>query len=130
MQRPRRFCFLLALFLAAPLLGCGKATTVAPSSKKDKLEEVADMLKNVKDQNMKPPASAADLGTVDPFMPQAGADLRSGEIVYTWGAGLTGGSGVIAWEKKVPSEGGWVLLQDGTVKSMTADEFKSAPKGK
>jgi hypothetical protein len=37
---------------------------------------------------------------------------------------------VVAYEKKVPTEGGHVLLQDGTVKQMTAAEFQSAPKAK
>jgi hypothetical protein len=30
----------------------------------------------------------------------------------------------------VPAEGGWVLLQNGTVKEMTAAEFAAAPKAK
>jgi hypothetical protein len=35
---------------------------------------------------------------------------------------------VLAYETEVPEKGGAVLMQDGTVKTMTADEFKSAPK--
>jgi hypothetical protein len=52
------------------------------------------------------------------------------EIVYQWGARIdpAGGETVLAYEKKAPSEGGWVLMQDGTVKQITADEFKAAPK--
>jgi hypothetical protein len=40
------------------------------------------------------------------------------------------GSGdiVLAYEKKVPQEGGKVLMLNRTIKTMTADAFKSAPK--
>jgi len=61
----------------------------------------------------------------------------TGDVVVVWGAKMAGegssGSGtgeVIAYEKKVPTEGGFVLLTSGTVKQMTADEFKAAPKAK
>jgi len=121
------------MFLAAlpPLLGCGESKPALPTSQ-GKLEEVREMLKTVQADKAKPPAKPADLGAVDPYLPTAGADLRSGEIVYVWGASLSsdpsGSSKVIAHEKKAPSEGGWVLMQDGKVKQMTADEFRSAPK--
>jgi hypothetical protein len=37
---------------------------------------------------------------------------------------------VVAYEKTVPASGGYVLLSAGTVKQMTPDEFKAAPKAK
>jgi len=37
---------------------------------------------------------------------------------------------VLAYEKKVPTEGGYVLMSAGTVMKMSAAEFTSAPKGK
>ena len=52
-------------------------------------------------------------------------------LVY-WGAGLSDGpdaaSTVLAYQKDVPEKGGEVLMQDGTPKKMTADEFKAARK--
>jgi hypothetical protein len=35
---------------------------------------------------------------------------------------------VVAYQKGVPTDGGFVLLSAGTVKKMTADEFSTAPK--
>ena len=35
---------------------------------------------------------------------------------------------IVAHEKNAPAEGGYVLLQDGSVKTMTAAEFAAAPK--
>ena len=59
--------------------------------------------------------------------------LRSGQLVVQWGAPLTpegeSTDAVLAYVKAVPEQGGQVLLQDGrTIKTMTADEFKAAPK--
>ena len=112
-----------------PLLGCA-GTKATPSTSQGKLEEVREMLKTLQSDKAKPPAKAADLGAVEPYLPTSAADLRSGEIVYVWGAGLSGGNAVIAYDKKAPTDGGWVLLQDGTVKQMSAAEFSSAPKAK
>jgi hypothetical protein len=68
---------------------------------------------------------------MEPMIPLAGPAIRSGDIVYYWGAGyVDGGDKVVAYEKKVPTEGGFVLLQDGKVKEMSASEFQSAPKAK
>jgi hypothetical protein len=62
----------------------------------------------------------------------AAQDLRSGEIGCVWGTILStaanASSAVLAYEKKAATEGGWVLMQDGKVKRMTASEFQAAPK--
>lgn len=95
------------------------------------LQEIADMLKSLADEGKKPPAKLAELAAVEPMLPTAGAKVRSGEIVYVWGADLaSGGTQIIAYEKQAETEGGYVLLQDGTVKKMSASEFQSAPKAK
>ena len=61
--------------------------------------------------------------------PTASTLVRSGDLVYLWGAGFApGGTKVVAFEKKAEAEGGLVLLQDGSVKHMTADELKAAPR--
>ena len=59
--------------------------------------------------------------------------LKSGDLVVQWGAPLSaeGASSdtVLAYVKTVPEQGGYVLMQDGkSIKKMTADEFKNAPK--
>ena len=39
---------------------------------------------------------------------------------------------MLHWErmKKVPTEGGYVLIEDGTVKTLTAAEFGTTPRAK
>ena len=110
-------------------LGCESKPTARPPSGKEKMEEIGQMLKTLANDRQPPPAKPADLPNVEPFLVESANDLRSGEIVYAWGNGITpGGTAVIAYEKKAANEGGWVLLQDGTVKQMSASEFQAAPK--
>jgi hypothetical protein len=62
--------------------------------------------------------------------------VKSGDVVVLWGTTLQGEGDVgkdeivVAYEKDVPTSGGFVLLSAGTVKKMTADEFKAARPGK
>lgn len=113
--------------------GCNSTSTAGAIDRERKaaLEEVGQMLKTVADEGRKPPAKVAELGSVEPYLPTAGAMIRSGDLVYVWGAGYAaGGTELVAWEKAVPESGGYVLQQDGTVKQLSAGEFQSAPKAK
>ena len=58
-------------------------------------------------------------------------EVEAREIIVFYGVPLQDGASdqVIAYEKQTPESGGRVLMQDGrTIKKMTADEFKAAPK--
>lgn len=98
------------------------------------MEEIAHMLDVVKSDNQKPPSGLNDLDRVEPLIPLTASELRSGDVVYVWGARVSNEANasntVIAYEKKAATDGGWVLMQDGKAKQMTADEFKAAPKAK
>ena len=80
------------------------------------------------------PRKPEDFSDFIDSMPTAFQRVKEGEYVVVWGVGrsaVPGTSGqVLAYEKKVPTEGGAVLLRDGTVKQMTAAEFNAAPKAK
>jgi hypothetical protein len=128
-----RYAHSLAIVVCLGLLtGCGENRNPSQGlSKKDHLDEIGQMLKGLTEENRKPPTRLAELEAVEPMLPLASPLLRSGELVYVWGADYSPGSQKIAaYEKKAATEGGWVLLQDGTVKEMTADEFRAAPKAK
>lgn len=121
----------LCFALGVGSLGCGgsgdKNAPMDPTGK-DRMNEIVQMLKIVEEDKKKPPAKAADLDAVEPLIPMAVQQLRSGDIVYFWGKGLAEGNAILAHEKKAATDGGWVLLQDGTVKQLSADQFKAAPK--
>lgn len=122
----------VAAVLAA-VAGCGAAgAPAAPTvTGKDLMEDVKHMLTFAAENRIKTPTKAAELEPVEPVAPLAGAAIRDGSVVYAWGAPLApGGKAVVAYEKKAETEGGWVLLQDGTVREMTADEFRAAPRAK
>ena len=80
------------------------------------------------------PGSAADLSRYQTMYPRAYQPVRSGDVVVLWGTPLKGESEVgqdevvLAYEKGVPNDGGYVLLSAGTVNKMTAAEFTAAPK--
>lgn len=123
-------CFALASVLSA---GCGGGTEQAAETGgsptgKQALDDLAELLKGVAEQKQRPPARPADLQQYEVVHLAATLGISQQDIVYAWGDGLTGGQSVIAYEKDAPTAGGWVLLQDGTVRQMTADEFQAAPK--
>jgi hypothetical protein len=63
--------------------------------------------------------------------PVAAEYLVNGELVYFWGANLAdGGDRVIAHQKDIAANGGWVLLENGKVVRMTPETFEQAPKAK
>jgi hypothetical protein len=108
--------------------GCGDSTPVVDNGRAG-LSDLGEALKTVAADGQKPPAKIADLDKIEPMTPVGGPAIRSGELTYIWGSAyVAGGTKVIAYEKKAEAEGGWVLLEDGTVKRMTADELRIAPK--
>ncbi len=114
-------------------VGCGgpdvpKDATGAPTAKQG-LVDLAELLKGVAEQKKSPPARQADLEQYDVINLAATLAITRKEVVYVWGTGIiAGGQAVIAYEKDAPSAGGYVLIEDGTVKAMTAAEFAAAPK--
>ena len=70
--------------------GCGEVTKTPaqqPTSK-ERLEEVAQMLKIVAQDKKKPPNSVAELDPVEPLIPMTVQQIKNGEIVYIWGTTL------------------------------------------
>jgi hypothetical protein len=127
----------LALGLAV-LVGCSRDPQAgAGPDPAAPLRELGDLLRSAAPAPGRGPAKVADLARFEPMFPQAYRAVKSGEVVVTWGAAMTGegevgkgNSEVIAYEKSAPTGGGYVLLTTGEVKQMTAEEFKDAPKAK
>jgi hypothetical protein len=123
----------LGILVLSFLAGCGGSSSTNPENQgptaKQALEDVAAMLKAAEEERKRPPAKAADLQPYEgPFL-SATLGIQQNRITYVWGAGLKpGGTAVVAYEPKAETEGGWVLLQDGTVKEVSAAEFKAAGK--
>lgn len=113
--------------------GAGGETSAAFGN----LLEVNDLLHMAAGETARVPAKLAALdGRPKSMFPRGYEAVKSGNVVVLWEAPLKGegevgkDEAVIAYEKNVPTEGGYVLLSAGTIKKMTASEFQSAPKAK
>jgi hypothetical protein len=92
------------------------------------LNELAEVYKYMAQNKENPPVKQDDLASYEASLPTAWGKIDRGEYVVMWGVGyVSSGGGVLAYERGVPETGGQVLMQDGTVKQMTAAEFRAAP---
>ncbi len=122
----------LAVFLItlAMILGCGKTNT-APEGGPPASTYFTDLkflLEQFEKDKKRAPARMSDVMEYEPSYPGAVRKLNTGDVIYAWGNPLGSGTGILAYGRNVGTEGGPVLLQDGTVKDMTANEFATAPK--
>ena len=73
-------------------------------------------------------ASAA-LGNAFMFADHA---INSHQIEFLWGAQLSdeadAAGRIIAYQRTAPSDGGWVLFQDGSLREISAEAFAAAEK--
>jgi hypothetical protein len=97
------------------------------------LKQFAELYRNYSTKHKRGPKSLKELDVKGQGHPIAVEMLKSGELIVQWGAPLVPenetADAVLAYVKTVPEQGGNVLMQDGwTIKNMTADEFKAAPR--
>lgn len=130
-----RLTFLFAAcLLGAALVGCSsKKAGDQPPTRSDELQQIANMLRDFTGVSNRGPANVGELARFQNDYPIGYPQVKSGEIDIVWGArmggeGGGGSEGIIAFEKKAPTEGGWVLQANGEVKQLSADAFKAAPK--
>ena len=108
--------------------GGGGTAAAAPPA----FQELSDLLHAAGAEH--PPASLADLNRYKGKFLRGYEAVKSGEIVVLWGTPVKGegevgkDEQVIAYEKDVPTNGGYVLMSAGTIKKMSASEFNAAPK--
>jgi hypothetical protein len=81
----------------------------------------------------KPPAKIEDLAPYYENDAKITDALKKGQFVFIYNSSIKNmpagtAKTILAYEKEVPTSGGLVLMADASVRSMTADEFKKAPK--
>lgn len=130
--RPMFFWVLFVLFPLLGFVGCGGSKSgPVEEPLRLALEDFAQFLKNLPTDNLPPPKDIAAFMPLEPMAPVAAEYLVNGELVYFWGANLAdGGDRVIAHQKDIAANGGWVLLENGKVVRMTPETFEQAPKAK
>jgi hypothetical protein len=124
----------LSVTLTCVVAGCGKpeAQVAPPPDSTAALEQLGRFYKYLAYERQRPPAKPADLTAYPPeSIPDAWPLIQSGDIVIVWGSGYSATSNqILAYEKAVETNGGKVLMQNGTVKEMTAETFKAARGGR
>ena len=114
-------------------IGCGGPSTAGPDSAAQlSIGQVAQIFHVYQKGQKPPPQGIKDLQPMQRMYPAALESIKSGEVLVYWGAGISdapdAASTVLAYHKDVPEKGGEVLMQDGTAKIMTAEQFQAASK--
>jgi hypothetical protein len=121
----------LLLFMVLPVLavGCGGSSSNL-SPQHSALKEIHEMYGHFIKSQKKAPSQMSDLAKkqYEGSYPGAVAGLKQGKYVVIWGVNSKDSGTVLAYEKDAPTKGGAVLMADGTVKDMTAEELKAAKK--
>ncbi len=131
----------LAMLALGAVVGCGSPTPTSQGSggsmETASLNELAEAYRVFSIAKKKPPQNIGELSTVEAFGGNGMDAVKKGEIIVLWGSKLPDlgeepakvpSPQVLAYWKDVPDKGGFVLLLDRTVVSMTPEEFKAAPK--
>jgi hypothetical protein len=127
---------MLLLLVALSLLaaGCkGRTSPVDPEiARQDTdLTRLHEIISGYVKNNQRPPKQVSDLRKYDPIHPGVLPAVEKGTYTVVWGVSTEKSStAVLAYEKDAPQQGGVVLLANGTVKKMSADELQTALKGK
>jgi hypothetical protein len=130
-----RGVFVAATIAAIGLSGCGGAPKGGEMGQAPaELREVNDLLRQVGAASGKAPGKMSDLDKAKDNFVMGHAAVKSGKVVVIWNTRFAGEGDVgkneipVAYEKDVPTAGGFVLLSAGSIKKMSADEFKAAKK--
>jgi hypothetical protein len=130
---------ILLVFLSAAITGCGENTQTEniPLLETAAVQDVGTLYRMFMTERRKPPTQVSDFRHYQEMAPSGYNGVKTGSIEVMWGVELTDlaeeGSKdspdeILAYEKKVPTEGGVVLMKNRTTRAMTAEEFKNAPK--
>jgi hypothetical protein len=137
-MKPSLLSRLLLSSAAVALLaavGCSPFRNAAERQQRNNMLKAIGIAYHVlNDQTMRPPAGPDDLAPFLGDFPDALQYLKSGEVVFVYGAPLKAieqgdvGSSrtVLAYEKDAPTRGGLVLMADASTSFMTPEEFRGA----
>jgi hypothetical protein len=133
MSFPDKFSVLFVLAgLAFLAPGCGKRMTDADYQsvhRNAELGEIQEIFSLYEKRHQRPPRQFADLKEYQAIYQRGYHAMQEGRYVVNWGVSSQDASAVLAYEKDALSQGGTVLLGSGTIKTMSADQLRTALKG-
>jgi hypothetical protein len=129
MSTAKQICTLLLLaFMLLPAYGCGRKSAPLVTMQQREFREIHELYFHFVKSQERPPKVLSDLTKEDyeKLYPMTVKDLQDGKYLVVWGVDSKDAGTVLAYEKDAPDMGGAVLMANGTVKTMTADQFKAA----
>jgi hypothetical protein len=127
-------CFVVSSLFAFLAPGCGPAQVANSPEVYDfgTMEEVAGIYRSAMGVKKKPPAGLADLARSRDMFLNGYKAIEKGDIIVMWGVTPlpedSATDEILAYKSDAETNGGPVLLKNLTMKKMSADAFKSAPK--
>lgn len=111
-------------------MGCSPTPEAAPEVELTPVEQVGQILRTCREMGKPAPKTPKDAEKIPGASPGALEALKSGEVVIYWGVNLDehGGTTLIGHEKDAPEQGGRVILGDGTVVELDADQIRELPR--
>ena len=111
-----------------------KAKPVPAGLRQDQLKQLGLAYHSHVGAMKRPPANAKELAPFFEKDAKLMETLTKGEYIILWKSSfenMTAGTSntILGYEKETPTAGGLVLMADASVRNMTAEEFKKAPKG-
>lgn len=109
-----------------------RATTRPGVVAENGMKELGLVYEYIASNRFPAPRGLDDLNEYEASLPVAYSKIQSGDYVVLWGVGLNASAAnvVLAYEKDAATQGGLVLMLDGTVKTLSAAEFQAAPKAR
>jgi hypothetical protein len=119
---------LLVATLSVLAVGCRGKTAPSGSPQAIELKQFHAMYQHFVKSEQKPPRQLSDLAKkqYEGIYPVAVRSLQQGKYVVVWNVQGKEAGAVLAYEKDAPTQGGAVLMADGTVRIWSADELKAA----
>jgi hypothetical protein len=121
----------LPLLACCLLMVCAVRVSAADPATANDLKQIGLAYHNYYDANQKAPAKAGDLSKYLDNNKKLLDMLDSGNVVFVFGVGILDmkdgtSNTVLAYVKDIEKDGGLALYGDGSVKKLTADDFKKA----
>lgn len=114
----------------AALLGCSPTPSPVSESPPTPADQVGALVRTCRELGRPIPRNPREAEKIPGASPEAIRALKSGEIELSWGVGLAeiGATTLVGHEKDAPAKGGRVILADGTVAELNAEQIRELPR--